>query len=520
MEINLTYNSVALSTCFVLLLAYAWRVFNGIWLRPKRLERYLRKQGLRGNSYRLVVGDLKESALVKKEAISKPVSFSDNILPRILPLPYKTIQKYGKNSFTWIGPIPRVYVMDPELSKDVVNKFDDFQKNFKTSNPLVKLFISGVISYEGEKWAKIRGIMNPAFHLEKLKDMLPAFRASCGDMVSKWEKMVSPDGKLELDVWPHLETLTADVISRTAFGSSYGQGKNIFHLLKEQAELAIEAMESIYIPGYRYLPLKRNKRMVEIDAAIQSSVRGMINKRLDALKEGGSLGNDILSILLESNYKKNRHGDHAGMTIEEVVSECKLFYFAGQETTSGLLVWTMISLAKHPEWQEKAREEVKKVFGDNMPDYDGVSRLKIVTMIVNEVLRFYPPVVELTRIIPEETKLGDITLPAGVQLMLPIILLQQDEDVWGPDAKEFKPERFSEGILKATKNQFSYFPFGGGPRICIGNNFALLEVKVSLSIILQRFFFELSPSYIHAPYVVMTLQPQHGAHLTFHKLQK
>ncbi|KAI3696092.1 hypothetical protein L1987_79101 [Smallanthus sonchifolius] len=430
------------------------------------------------------------------KAISKPINITHDIVPRVDPFLYKSITTLGKNCFTWIGTTPVVHVFEPSTIREVLAKYKKYDKQM-SDNPFASLISTGLIAVKGGEWDQRRKIINPAFHMEKLKHMVPAFYMSCSEMIDNWLTILSQESSCEVDVWPYFRTLSSDAISRTSFGSSFKEGKKIFELQKELIDLIGLSLKSAYIPG-----------------------TSIIKKRDAAKKAGEASHDDLLGILLDSNYKEiEQHGNNSfGLSMDEVIEECKLFYFAGQETTGNLLVWTMILLGQHPEWQTRAREEVLRVFGDNKPDINGLSHLKDINIILNEVLRLYPPVGYFTRIIHDETKLGKLTLPAGTLLQINSLYLHHDKDIWGEDVNEFKPERFSQGVSKVTNGKTVYLPFGGGPRICIGQNFSILEAKMAFAMILQRFSFEISPSYSHAPAYMPGVTPQFGAHLILHKL--
>eukprot|EP00252_Welwitschia_mirabilis_P012666 TRINITY_DN279_c0_g1_i12.p1 TRINITY_DN279_c0_g1~~TRINITY_DN279_c0_g1_i12.p1 ORF type:complete len:513 (-),score=67.01 TRINITY_DN279_c0_g1_i12:208-1746(-) len=483
------------------------------WWTPLQLKRCFNSQGIKGTPYKFFFGNALDVSRMLSEAQSAPPIFpvSHDIFHRVSPHFHTWSQLYGKEFVFWFGNKARLYVQKPEHIKEILaDKSGRLSLRVPNANPLARNLVSrGLVGLQGQKWALHRKLLNPAFHLDRLKGMIPAIRESCRLKLEEWSRAVN-EGAAELDMLKEFQMLTGDVIARTAFGSSFRQGKHIFDLQSEQMTLSIKLSRTIYIPGFRFLPTETNRKCWKIENEIRKSLKVLIASR----EKSENLGDDLLGLMLSAS-KNNQEQ----LSIEEIVDECKTFYFAGHETTAVLLSWVMILLGMHEEWQIQARNEVLHVIGkDNYPTADTIGRLNTVGMIINEALRLYPPGVFIMRETSEAAMLGNLFLPKGTQLVLPILALHHDPSLWGDDANHFNPSRFSHGIANACKYPNAFMPFGFGPRICIGQNFALLEAKLILAMILQRFSFVLSPSYSHAPAQFLALRPQHGAQVILHNI--
>nr|WMZ41224.1 cytochrome P450 family 72 subfamily A polypeptide 8 [Ipomoea batatas] len=513
-EMEILYNSIAVLFAFILS-TFLYKFLDWVWVKPRRIQRVLRHQGFSGNSYKPLIGDLVEIGLctLKANRAGPLDNLSDDISTRILPFLHDAIQRYGKRPIMWFGTTPAVIILEPELIKEMLANYTTFHKPNQTAMLEVA---KGLFACEADRWPMNRRIINPAFNMEKLKVMVPAFCESIGEMLDKWDNIVKPEGS-EVNVWPHVNIFTSDAIARTAFGSNFEEGRNIFSNLAELAMLIHELGPFAFIPQYWRIQRKRRQ--------VRGLVREVVLKRMEEMRAGKAAASatDLLGILLESNLEETKNGNmKKGLSIEEVIEECKLFYLGGQETITNFITWSLIFLGKHLEWQQRLRDEIIQVLGvANIQslDFSKLNQLKIMNMVLNEVLRLYPLAPALHRETREDTKLGNIMLPAGVNIVVPLPSLHRDKDLWGDDALEFKPERFKDGISKASKTLGVYYPFSGGPRTCIGQNYALVETKVALAAILQRFSFQLSPSYKHDPKVILTLQPgSNEANLILRKL--
>ncbi|KAJ8760493.1 hypothetical protein K2173_015160 [Erythroxylum novogranatense] len=502
---------VYLPSCLCLFSLVALIKFlDKVWRRPIHVQSVLRSQGVKGPSYKILHGNIKEIHVMRNKMLSSPMELSHQIYPRILPHVYLWTKLHGKNYVSWKGSKPELVVTEPELVREILNNKDGKYPKPHVQSFLKKIFGDGIIVTKGEKWFKLRKLANHAFHGGSLKTMIPQMIASTETMLKRWEK----HERKEIEVFKEFKVFTSETISRTAFGSSYLEGQQIFDVLTR--------MTLIFSRNHhRTIKLFRTKDDDESDKlekGLRKCIIELVKKREDEARRGepGFYGHDFLGQLMKLYHETDKA---KRITLDDLIDECKNFYIAGQDTTSSALTWTVFLLAINLDWQEKVRNEVLEQFGQQIPSAEGIARLKMMNMTINESLRLYPPIAGSPREVQKGARLGDLILPSKMEVFVPTLPLHTDPQIWGDDVHVFRPERFEGGVAKATNNNTSAFlPFSLGPRSCVGMNFAITELKIALTMILQRYRFSLSPSYVHSPVIHIAMCPQHGLQIMLRPL--
>ncbi|PKA60256.1 Cytochrome P450 734A1 [Apostasia shenzhenica] len=501
-----------LSSIWSWVVQHAWRQYI--------IQKKLREQGVRGPDRSFWSGCVREITQMKMAGRQMVMEIhSHDFLERVVPHYVKWASQYGRTFVYWVGQRPRLCISDPELVKQVLSNKFGFYPKVPAGPAFMSLLGKGLVLTEGAEWARHKRVVGPAFTTDKLKSMTTTMADCAKSMLDNWQ------GKTEVEASKHFQELTADVISHTAFGSSYATGKEVFLAQKQLQMIVMASILRVDFPfkkyfhflslltlalsavSGRYLPTETNLRRWKLEKKMRNTLMSIIEKRLVS-KETTGYGNDLLGLMMDA-CMSGKQGETI-MTMDEIVDECKTFFFAGHETTSHLLTWSMFLLSIYPEWQEKLREEVIGECGMETPEPDKLGKLKLVTMVLFESLRLYCPVVILLRTAYKEMKLGSLTVPKGVDLTIPIAVIHHSKEFWGADVNEFNPLRFENGISKAATHPNAMLAFSIGPRACVGQNFALLEAKIVLCMILQRFSFSLSPDYKHMPIDLIALQPQRG----------
>ncbi|KAH7544952.1 hypothetical protein FEM48_Zijuj01G0040600 [Ziziphus jujuba var. spinosa] len=283
-------------------------------------------------------------------------------------------------------------------------------------------------------------------------------------VVKPWHSLIEIEGGVaDVIIDNYMTNFSRNVISRLCFGNNHSEGEQIFLKLK-----ALEEIMSKQGPLYGAFPM------------------------LSGLSKDA--------------------------TESFVVDNCKTMYLAGYDTTASSAMWVLMLLASNPIWQAKAREEVLQICGGQMPDNEMLPKMKTLTMVIQESLRLYPPAPVITREALEDVKFCGVHVPKGVNIWILTIALHYDPEIWGPDVNKFNPERFANGVSGSCKLPHVYVPFGAGPRVCLGQHFAMAELKILLALILSNFSFSLSPKYKHSPVIKVVMGPKDGMNLIIRKL--
>ncbi|KAK2652226.1 hypothetical protein Ddye_012082 [Dipteronia dyeriana] len=493
-----------------LLIKICYDTLSCYWLTPRRIKRIMEKQGVRGPKPRLLTGNILEMASLVSQSTAKDMdTIHHDVVARLLPHYVTWSQLYGKRFIYWNGIEPRMCLSETDLIKELLCKYSTKAGKSWLQQQGSKHFIGkGLLMANGHDWHHQRHIVAPAFMGDRLKSYAGNMVECTKSMLESLQNKVSL-GENEFEIGEYMTRLTADIISRTEFDSSYEKGKQIFHRLTHLQQFCAQASRHLCFPGSRFFPSKYNKKIKSLKMEVETLLMEIIQSRKDCVEIGrsSSYGNDLLGMLL-NEMQNNKRGTGFSLNLQLIMDECKTFFFAGHETTALLLTWTVMLLASNPSWQEKVRAEVKQVCGgDKTPSVDHLPKLTLLNMVINESLRLYPPATVLPRMAFEDIKLGDLLIPKGLSIWIPVLAIHHSEELWGKDVNEFNPDRFSFRPFSPGRH---FMPFAAGPRNCVGQSFAMMEAKIILAMLISKFSFNISDNYRHAPVVVLTIKPKYG----------
>ena len=376
------------------------------------------------------------------------------------------------------------------------------QANKVIKSPIYKMVLSkylgnGLLISDGSFWKRQRRLAQPAFHLRRIETYADLMTEYTDEMIAEW------DQREQVDIYEEMTSLTLYLVVKIMFntdirGSSgaIAQGTHVLHqsVMDEQNQI-------LRAPDWIPTPANRRKRQ-SIDSLNEIALKIIAERR-----ESGEDKGDLLSMLLMAQDE-----DGASMSDEEVKNEALTIFLAGHDTTANALTWAWYLLSKHPEVEAKLHEEVDRVLGTRTPTLADLENLTYTEMVIKETLRIYPPAWSVARTAIEDIPINNgYVIPKGMNIMISQYVIHHDER-WFADPERFDPERFTpENEAKIPK--YTYFPFLYGPRICIGNSFAMMEACLILASIAQRYRLQLVPGEKVEFDPKLTLNPKQGFHM-------
>ncbi|CAK9821347.1 Cytochrome P450 9e2 [Anthophora retusa] len=391
--------------------------------------------------------------------------------------------------------VPNLIIRDPELIREVtVKSFDHFTDHRPFIDPDIEpMFSKNIIMLRGDRWREMRNILTPSFTANKMKFMFELILKCSREFVDYLYE--HPEYASSLDAKDAFGRYTNDVIASTAFGINvnsmkdrddefFGMGKNVFaNIFGSVGKLMLMNI----CPG---LMKKLGIRLIPRDTA--NFFRRIILETLKTREEQGIVRPDMLNLLMQA--KENEKLNGLQMTVDDIVSQAVIFFLGGYDSTSNLICYTAHELATNPNVQEKLREEIDRCLQECNGElsYEILSKMVYMDMVISETLRLYPAGIFMDRVCtrkfefpPAGPGYDSATLYPGESIFFLVYAMHRDPKYF-PDPEKFDPERFSEENKKNIV-PYSYIPFGIGPRKCIGDRFAIMEVKILMAELLRKF---------------------------------
>jgi cytochrome P450 len=399
-----------------------------------------------------------------------PLNFCEKIVPG-----YDGIFEVTSILFRAATDFKRMmFISDPDYVKHILQ---DNNRNYRKSfgYEMLKLLLGqGLVTSEGDFWRKQRRLIQPAFHRERLAAFAKIMTDECNEMLNKWEPL--PDGSV-VNLSHALMEMTLRIICKAMFSTDVNDAIEVvnreFNVANEK--LIARVLHPLRVP--LWIPTAGNLREKKAYSSIHQVVISIIEKR----RKSGKHYDDLMAMLMEARDEDT--GEM--MSDEQIKDEVVTIFLAGHETTSVALAWLFHCLDENPEAETRLLEEAKNVLNGSAVGLDNLRQLEYTKMVIDETMRLYPPVWGLGRHAYEDDVIDGYLIPKDTNCFIPIFYLHRAEKYWKEPLK-FMPERFNKENSK-DRHRFVYFPFGGGPRLCIGNNFALMEMQLAVPMIVQRF---------------------------------
>jgi cytochrome P450 len=402
--------------------------------------------------------------------------------------------EYGDVVSVRFGPRPVLLAFHPDdIERVLVEQNRKFIKHYRIRG-LTRTLGNGLLSSSGEFWRGQRKLAQPAFHRDRIASYAGAMVEAAVRSLDSWRP-----GQVR-DVQDDLMRLTLEIVAKTLFDADIADDAGGASAAMEVLMNNFVARGGSLIPIPRWIPTPLNVKFELAARRLDRIILGLIAER----RRTGADHGDLLSMLMQAQDEESGRR----MSDAQLRDEAMTLFMAGHETTANTLAWAFYLLSQHPEVEDKLRAELRAVLGDRPPTLDDLPRLRYAGMIVSETLRLYPTVWTLGREAIEPAEVGGYPVPVGTTILMPQWSVHRDPR-WFDDPEAFRPERWTEEN-RASMHRYAYFPFGGGPRICIGNNFALMEASLLLASIAGRFRLELAPDADVTMLPTITLRPAKG----------